>query len=175
MEKKAGSSGSTEISKTSRTRVTRKSARACQDTCADLRLRRQPICTLSHQTTPLAKQLTSRSEMPCPVTSLSHWRVPPKRPSMQMDRPARRQAFSRRLGWNGFQSEPGGCDVTSRTHGEPATPLSSRCGAVRFEGEPCVACASRSEIAASVGKTCQKSAWASHAWCALFAKIGMIV
>ena len=84
MEKKAGSSGSTGISKSSRTRVTRKSARACQDTCADLPLRKQPAYTLSRQTTPLAKQLTSRLEMPCPVISPSHWRVPPKRLSMQM-------------------------------------------------------------------------------------------
>ena len=55
MEKKAGSSGSTEISKTSRTRVTRKSARACQDTCADLPLRKQPAYTLSRQITPFGK------------------------------------------------------------------------------------------------------------------------
>ena len=145
--------------------------------------------------------------MPCPVISPSHLRVPPKRPSMQMDWPSHRQMLrwhehgrllmksrgarscvkQRRVrGWqtvspgtlqtfvlgSGFQFEPGGCDVTSSAHGEPATPLSSRCGAVRFEGEPCVVCASRSEIAASVGNTCQKSAWASHAWCAMLAKIG---
>ena len=39
---------------------------------------------------------TSRSEMPCPVISPSHWRVPPKRPSMQMDRPARRRQMLHR-------------------------------------------------------------------------------